>query len=317
MNATISFPPLRYADLRFVLTPKKPYTLPPFLGSTLRGGLASALKKVSCVARRRPSCSECDFRHACYYALLFETQRPQWAELMPKMETVVHPIVLEPPLKPSKKDSTEPIIFIVRLFGRATNASPFVIEACRRLAVYGLGKDRFPFELEEVRDSTKRGALLFHKNGIEHSSYPRLKTISCELDRPPAQISLYFLTPTRLVKDGKLLRTPTVEALVRAIVFRIKAIAYFHDATRWDFDVETLREAIKGITITHSQTSFQRLQRVSTRQQRKVPLDGFVGRIRLSGESLKILHPLFVAGQVLHIGKGTVFGLGWYRLVES
>jgi hypothetical protein len=235
---------------------------------------------------------------------------------MPKLETVVHPIVLEPPLNPSHKDSNEPIIFTVRLFGRATNASPFVIEACRRLAINGLGKDRYPFDLEEVRDSSEQGALLFHKDGTEYGAYPSLRSISCEQDKSAEQAFLEFLTPTRLVEDGKLLRTPTVEALVRAIVFRIRAIAYFHDAKRWDPDIEALQKATKGVKITSADTSFKRLERLSTRQQRKVPLDGFVGRMCLAGESLGNLYPLFVAGQVLHIGKGTVFGLGWYRICE-
>jgi len=310
----ISFPVLRFAELTFSLIPKKPYTLPSFLGSTLRGALASAMKRITCVARRRSSCADCDFRQACYYAVLFETQRPQWAELMPKMETVVHPIVIEPPLNPSHKDSNEPIIFTVRLFGRATNASPFVIEACRRLAINGLGKDRYPFELEEVRDPSQQGAILYSKDNPEYGGYPSVRTMSCEVQSPPENLPLQFLTPTRLVEDGRLLRSPTVEALVRAIVFRIRAIGYFHDAKRWDPDIEALQKSTEGVKIISADTSFKRLERLSTRQQRKVPLDGFVGRITLAGETLGSLYPLFAAGQVLHIGKGTVFGLGWYKI---
>ncbi len=45
-------------------------TLPPYKGSTLRGGFGHALKKVSC-ALRRQQCKECLLAASCCYPLVF------------------------------------------------------------------------------------------------------------------------------------------------------------------------------------------------------------------------------------------------------
>jgi CRISPR/Cas system endoribonuclease Cas6 (RAMP superfamily) len=45
-----------------------------------------------------------------------------------------------------------------------------------------------------------------------------------------------------------------------------------------------------------------------------VPLDGLVGTIAFEGDAVEELWPLLLAGEVLHVGKGTAFGCGRYEL---
>jgi len=44
-------------------------------------------------------------------------------------------------------------------------------------------------------------------------------------------------------------------------------------------------------------------------------LGGSLGTIRFEGELYKFM-PYIKAGEVLHVGKGTTFGLGQYRIVS-
>lgn len=44
-------------------------------------------------------------------------------------------------------------------------------------------------------------------------------------------------------------------------------------------------------------------------------MGGFVGTIEYAGEEIQEFIPLIIAGEILHIGTGTSFGLGRYKLV--
>ena len=57
-------------------------------------------------------------------------------------------------------------------------------------------------------------------------------------------------------------------------------------------------------------------ERYSTRQGVRMKMGGLVGEIRYSGNLGPFL-PFLKAGEVLHVGKGTSFGLGRYSVVEE
>ncbi len=312
----LSPPLLRHARLFFEFEPLEPARLPPYLGSTLRGGLMRALRRVACVARGVQACQECPFLHACTYALLFETPRPKWATRYPTLTTIVHPLVIEPE---PRAGSDSGVAFAVRLFGRAVTTVPFVIEAARRMALAGLGRARSRFSLVRVRDQGPQGEVLFSAD----DPAPRWSPSVFEGAGPAAEgsdaehITLDFLTPTRLVEDSALLRRPSFSAVVRSLVFRAAAMAYFHEGVDWTPDWNTLDGAVAGVREVASETTWVRLNRFSTRQRQEVPLDGFVGRVTYEGPGLPLLRPLVHLGEVLHVGKGTVFGLGRYEILDD
>jgi CRISPR/Cas system endoribonuclease Cas6 (RAMP superfamily) len=67
------------------------------------------------------------------------------------------------------------------------------------------------------------------------------------------------------------------------------------------------------VRVVEDQTRFQRASRYSSRQGRRVPLEGVVGRIVYQGDALDELVPLLALGEALHVGKGTALGMGRYR----
>lgn len=321
-DSLVAIPILRHGDLWFEMTSEAPGPLPPFLGSTLRGGLMAALRGIACVFRGRPPCAPCDFRNTCTCALLFETPRPSWAERLPKMETVVHPLVIEPPDEPLPVIQGSLLAFRVRLFGRAIDAAPFLIAAARRMGEIGLGRGRIPFRLQSVRDGGPMGPVLF----LPDQGMTRTRLIEREASMSPADppfrtdevVLVQFRTSTRLRQNGRLLEMPTLGALVRSIAFRAKVLGYFYHGIDWQPDHGALDSARALVKQVWAEGRMVRLDRLSTRQNQKVPLDGFVGTIALTGvEGLTRLWPLMHLGEVLHVGKGTVFGLGKYCLERT
>ncbi len=54
-------------------------------------------------------------------------------------------------------------------------------------------------------------------------------------------------------------------------------------------------------------------ERFSERQGTKLKMGGFLGEITFEGDLAEFI-PFLVLGEYLHIGKGTVLGLGKYEL---
>src|SRR3989337_2930807 len=72
--------------------------LPPYKGSTFRGGFGHAFKKVVCTIRNR-ECNDCILKSRCIYSYVFETPPPEGSEILKKYEKAPHPFVIEPPFE--------------------------------------------------------------------------------------------------------------------------------------------------------------------------------------------------------------------------
>lgn len=315
-NQALEVPPIPHARLWFCLRSRDNVRLPCFWGSTIRGSLARAMKRIACVAVKNRECHTCPFIQTCNYALLFETPRPERAERYRSMSTIPHPFVIEP--EDSRKLQDEHFVdFSIRVFGKAVNAWAYLVVAGKTMAATGLGVGRSRFSLECVRDQGSEGPLLYNGNDLVPQAFPSINNgINNDESKNAGSVTIEFLTPTRLVEGGKLLRRPTWSALVRSITFRMATMAYFNAGIDWD---PSLIESIASEQEPHeieSDITWVPMKRYSSRQEQKVPLDGFIGKVIYEGEGVRRLFPILRFGELLHVGKGTVFGLGWIRVSE-
>ncbi|PXF53771.1 MAG: hypothetical protein C4B58_16295 [Deltaproteobacteria bacterium] len=69
--------------------------LPPYLGSTLRGGFGHAFRRIVCALKGK-ECTDCLLKHQCIYAYVFETPIPEDAQMMRKYTAAPHPFILYP-----------------------------------------------------------------------------------------------------------------------------------------------------------------------------------------------------------------------------
>ena len=98
---------------------------------------------------------------------------------------------------------------------------------------------------------------------------------------------------------------------------RLGHLSYFHcggDPSAVAFK-EWIGLASNVSTVEQNLTWFD-WERHSTRQKTTMRLGGLIGRITYAG-NLAPFRPLLEAGEIAHAGKGTSFGLGRYRIVES
>lgn len=135
----------------------------------------------------------------------------------------------------------------------------------------------------------------------------RVITSGCNL------LTLDFITPTRIVVNEDLVVDLELHHLIRSLLRRISTLSYFHCGERLDLDFKGLIERAQGVKVIQRKTEWHDWERYSARQDVRMKLGGFIGRAVFRGEMTEFM-PFLKAGETLHVGKGTSFGLGKYRM---
>jgi CRISPR-associated endoribonuclease Cas6 len=311
---------------QFILKATEPISLPPYKGSTLRGGFGTAFRRVVCVMKGK-ECAQCLLKSKCIYCYVFETPPPQDTKVMRKYEAAPHPFIIEPPAE-TKRDyhPGDTITFGLTLIGKAIDYLPYFIFTFDELGKTGLGKGRGNFELKTVLN---HGAEIDTSNG-ENAIYNsdtktlnRFDTHALEIGpvvfddsaTQPSALTLNFLTPTRIAYNGRITENIEFHVIVRNLLRRISLLAYFHsnDQTGHELDIKDVIEKAMAVRIANKRFHRYDWERYSGRQEQKIDMGGFVGDISFEGQVIPFV-PLLKAGEVLHIGKSTVFGLGRYEI---
>ncbi len=309
---------LTHCRLRCALRAERGAILPPFLGSTLRGAIAMALKRRDCQHWGDP-CPGCSHGTTCSYAALFEPSPPPDAERLRSQRELCRPIVFEPPPERAEPYAAGELLrFDLLLFGAAAAQLPALVPAIEAAASSGLGARRSPFSLDSLRLVAAEGAETpLWQPGQGPVPLPPTRPVvePGALPVAPGAVHLELQRPTRIQRDGRLLKTIDLRTFARTLLGRLSCLAYFHCGFELDLDFRSLLDAASACEQTEHDLHLVDLSRFSNTQGRGVRLDGMVGHLAWRGPAIAPLAPALLAGQVTHLGKGCVFGLGQYRVV--
>lgn len=297
--------------------------VPPYKGSTLRGGFASTFRRLACAAHF-DTCKDCSLKDACPYHVVFETSPPPGSQALRNLSDIPRPFILEPPLE-DKTDYAPGanLAFNLILTGQAIPLFPYFVVTLEELGHLGMGTGRRPFKLAEIaafslldgyREIVYRGADRTIRGG-EHPM-----TTAAEIwaaasrgagEKWSGRVQLSFLTPTRITHQANFARVPEFHVVIRNLLRRISSLAYFHNGHVWEVDFAGIIQEATRVALVENRTCWQDWQRYSSRQDKKIPLGGLVGEAVYDGVPGEFW-PLLRLGEVLHVGKGVVFGLGKY-----
>lgn len=237
---------------------------------------------------------------------------------MRKYTTAPHPFIIEPPHEGKNKyDPDEEITFNLILIGKGIDYIPYFIYTFSELGNTGIGRAKGRYELRKVvtHDGTIYSSDTGTLKAISPASLP-LDINAKDFDTDtPSSLTIQFLTPTRIVYNGHLAPALEFHMLIRNLLRRISLLYYFHcggDPSGWDF--RGLIKKAEAIKVKDSHLRWQDIERYSTRQNTRMKLGGFVGEITFEG-NIDPFMPLLRAGEVLHVGKATAFGLGQFRII--
>lgn len=309
-------PDIPYLKLWFVFSALEDCTLPIFKGSMLRGAFGHALKKTVCVMGPEQPCLTCMLRPQCAYTRVFETFiEGEPPPLLDGLKTSPRPFVIddfEPKRDFQKGDHLE---FDFSLFGRACEMHPYVIFAFMRAGDRGFARQRHKFLLEKVLWQNDEWQQLYDggRQALVGIAKPKIVVTNGPLSSP---LTLKFLTPTRIKYNNRLTMDFSFRVLAFKMLSRVLEIAHFHvpgAEVNWEF--RELLDAADEVRIASKRLYWEDVKRYSNRQNSKLTVGGFFGDLVLEGD-LEPFNQLLRTVEVLHVGKGTVFGLGKVRVGE-
>ncbi len=325
-------PNLPYLRLRFTLVAQAEAYLPAFKGSLLRGAFGHALRRTVCVMGPQQPCPTCMLRKQCAYPRIFETliepdePAPRFLRGLP---TGPQPYVFEPFDEQRLYRAGETLQFDFILLGQAIELHPFAIFAVSQMAEQGLGFKRMPFRLEKVfwqvasdeekvarepKEFENEWRLLYDgaTKRLLETPTPQMPITghTTNSDLPLATFNLRFLTPTRLKFNKALTIDFNFRMLVFKMIRRVLELAHFHaPGAKIDWEFHPLLVAADAVKIAHRDLRWVDWERRSNRQKTEMMMGGFVGEMVLEGELAPFLD-LFRICEIVHVGKGCVFGNG-------
>ena len=304
----------RLARYRLTLTALSTITMPPYAGSTLRGGFGHAFRKMVCT-QGPIECRDCTLNAACPYPYIFETAPFAGAQQLRTYGDVPRPFVIDPLDTRGEYRKGESFSFQLTLIGRAIDYLPYFLVSFRELGEMGIGKRRGRFRLTHVRaddgESIYDGDTQMVHNLNNALSFDDIRGEA--ESAPRVDLTLRLVTPTRITHEGALTDQLPFHVFWRRLIGRISALAYFHCGESLEMDFKGLIEKAMSVETTDSTLRWKDWTRYSSRQDGKMQLGGLVGRVSYAGE-LAAFVPFVALGAYLHVGKNATFGLGKFRV---
>lgn len=304
---------LAFQRYQFNFVVETPLHLNFYSGSLLRGVFGHALRRVSCMTKMK-SCPECPLYRSCPYTTVFEMPPPLQHNLQ-AFSQIPNPYLIEPPPLGSKVyQAGETLSFSMVLIGQAIAQLPLIIFAWQQAFALGVGKTNSTARLMTV--------ALVDAQGQQHLIYDPQTDPSVQAHTPSepstlapqASVTLTFTTPLQLQKQGKVLAANmTAKDFLMALMRRYYLLYEFYGR---DYQAPLFSQLAKQALSIDSRAEFKWCpwQRYSSRQQQKMRIDGVLGQLTLTGD-LQAFLPLIQAGQWLHVGNKTTFGMGQYHII--
>ena len=309
------------------------FEFPNNTGSTFRGALGHALKKIH-FHENKKTCRECTIQNECkkfnLYEYLFESPShnalvAEGAASIPLRNKIYpQPFILDSP--PGGLYQTGCFITLpVTLVGKAIRFFPFLACALNRMSKGRLGQytdcirlegivDDIPSEtgLENMIYEGKTGMVTGSPKVLDFHIVDSLlrKQFS---DTFQNSVHLRFLSPFRFKKDNFLSSDFSFETFMRN-VFRRLTLLSVHSPLTNEIDYKRLLEMARTIRVETSILSWSEWQRYSARQKSTMRFGGVIGEIIFSGPVNEFL-PFIKMCEYVNVGKGGSFGLGKYEMI--
>jgi CRISPR/Cas system endoribonuclease Cas6 (RAMP superfamily) len=334
--------------LRFTAQVETTIEMGAFKGSALRGAWQSHLRTLYCAQT-----DNADPLHQAMCPVCFLLSRETGSGDDRRPYAFVPPLTRQVTFEPG-----EHFTFGISLFGQTVQFLPYLVLAVGQMGqAQGLGKRIHPpadgrrgkrpprrrgtfrlASIEEVNPLNGEQRTLLEEGGsmvqmpalaispqqVADSSQQLVQQLAANGN----QLTLDFLTPTRIVHRERLVHQPHFSPLFARLLDRVSALRSQFAAEYPQGNEAPLSQAEKAhllsladrVKLIADETQWWDVKGRSTRLGRDQPLGGFVGRAIYQAESLDIWRPLLpwlLWGQSTQVGKNVVKGCGWYRIANG
>ena len=313
-HPTVQHFSILYGRFAFTLSAVKAAALPPYKGSMLRGILGHHFKALACLDRKQRDCKECTSKPQCAYSYVFETTRHSIGANGKSLHLYTpHPFIIQPPLdSKTEYGPGESLTFILVLLGRGLHFLPHFIASFDLASRKGLGMNRVPFRLLHVEQLLPGLSRPIWKEGMTLTGIPveeRLE-INPGSQQNSKTIDLRLLTPLRLMIKGKPSRDLSFLTLMKSVFRRLDLLDHAYGSGTFEPDYSGYLSRAEQVEVATSDLFWHHWKRYSNRQKKKLYLGGLMGHVQFHGDMLSEFLPYLALAEKVHLGKGTVYGMG-------
>jgi hypothetical protein len=234
--------------------------------------------------------------------------------MMRKYNHVPHPFVLFCP--ESGSEEIEEYELRTILVGDGNRFVPHIAHSFIELGRRGIGRDKQRFEVAEIRSEGSPDPIYCHNDCRMRGDVKPEKIQVCfpeEVNERIQACRIELQSPLRLLNRGQLLKRAEFRPLVSALLRRASALLHFHCGQDMEIDFKNLVSLSEEVVISEDHTWWHEQERYSTRQNERLKFGGLMGNFDIRGRLSPFLD-LLKLGERIHAGKGTIFGLGKYRI---
>lgn len=315
--------PLTLTHLRFDLTATSPIKLDVHqAGERLRDALARVMLRATCAETPRASRPTPEHAAVCPACWLLA------AEVEPG--EVRRAYCLAPPHPPLDLVAPgERFAFVLTLLGSGFRHLPYFVLAVPEMGRIGIGPGRGQFALHSIlalnplREQSEavlaqgEQVVRVPENNLDWGSIQdALQPLSQHIQGNGNNLTLQFLTPTRLVESKSLVKSPDFGVFFRRLLERIDQLSQQHAGQdrRPKAEVERLYRLADQVRLVESNVEWVDIWGPSKRKRRSTPMGGFVGMATYRARDWDALLPWVVMGQGVQAGKLAVKGNGVYQI---
>lgn len=196
---------------------------------------------------------------------------------------------------------------------------PLIYEFLRNLIELGhlglsAGEGRFAVTRVRSRDP----------DGSESQAWRQhepLKTLTCSVqpltwllqdERIMNDVTIRFITPTRLMVDGKPLRRPLFRHLFPFMLRRVTSMLYAHSGVEVLDDPTCLLAKSRELNVVETRLKWHDWRSLSG--QKGLVVGGFIGEMVLQGQALEEVYWVLAVASLFGLGKGATYGAGQFTL---
>ena len=127
------------------------------------------------------------------------------------------------------------------------------------------------------------------------------------------RVMIRFLTPTLLRANGELIYRPQFHHVFKRLRDRVNALSTFFGDGPIQADFSGMGKRAEEVTTADCNVNWAERFRISSKTGQRHELSGFIGEVICEGELDEFL-PWLTVGELVHVGKHTAWGNGWYAM---
>ncbi|MFW5771640.1 MAG: CRISPR system precrRNA processing endoribonuclease RAMP protein Cas6 [Spirochaetota bacterium] len=304
---------LQFPVYSFVFTLKLTSTIEfrNFPGIAFRGAFGHTLKRLVCVLPgEKKYCDHCYMRFTCVYARVFESPG-HGKDRMQKATHYPHPFTITPRIEyPAIYGRDARLTIHVSLLADGYEYLPYFLYTFQEMGRVGVGRKRGTFELEKVELFGTGVEVYIAGSGFLREN---IKPVLKEPWNITSELQVEFVSPCKIKSNGSYLEKADFSEIIKSAARRYENIGNLHGDGSVDIGRDRLLEKAIEIKKIEENIQWNATVRYSKRQQRKMPMEGFTGYARYTGDFTPFAEVLRFA-ELSNIGSNTTFGFGSIRL---